>query len=185
MKKVAIIIILILAVCTVQAEDNRRIRFTSSGLFFGKYSYRSTNIIFLSETTIIKTKFPILYSLGVELEFTTKNSFVKGIGFNAIPLAEQITEGIFDDSDEIKHKLNEIYTLYLYSENIDPLGRSNLYGRLNYGTGIPYLFYGAFGAGYNINKKWNVEVTLNGHYTTFFWVSSSIKYLNVKFGYSF
>ena len=185
MKKSVIIVLLILVVCFVHAEDDRKIRITSSGLFFGKYEYKYTSSILPVETEVLKTNFPILYSLGVELEFTTKNSFIKGIGFNVIPPAEQITDDAFENFDESKHRLKEIYTLYLFGENIDSLGRSNIYGRLNYGTGIPYIFYGAFGMGYSISDRWSVEITFNGHLSTIFWANSTIMYVNLKTGFSF
>ena len=185
MKKVTIITILILVVCMLQAENTRGIRIISSGLFFGNYSCKSTNIFFLSETTIVTTKFPIIYSLGIELEGTLKNNLTKGIGFSIIPQAEQITDGIFDDSDNVKHKLGDIYILYLYNKVVDSFGKSNFYARINYGTGLPYFFYGAFGAGFDINDRWNIEATLNGHYSTVLWASSSITYLNIKIGFRF
>jgi len=178
MKKTAIIIILIIVVCTIHAEDNRKIRFTSSGLFWGKYKYND----FDERAT---AEFPITFSLGLEVEKVLKNKSMRGIGFNAILPTKLINKECLYDSNEYKLNLKGNYAIYLYNKVTNPIGNSNFYARINYGSGLPYFFYGAFGLGFEFGKYFNVEVTLNGHYTTIFWASSSIKYISLKTGFNF
>ena len=178
MKKVTIIIILILVVYTVQAEDNRRIRFTSSGLFWGKYKYND----FDERAT---AEFPLGFSLGIETEKTLEDSTVSGFGFNLLMPIKLINKDCFYESNEDKLNLKGNLAIYRYIKLVSPIGRSIFYTKLNYGSGIPYFLYCAFGFGFEIGEKWNIEATLNGHYLTIFWASSSIRYLNVKIGYSF
>ena len=177
--KIILLLVALVHVSLVQAIQSSKIRIATSINTFGKAYYGDFD-------GSASANFPLGFSFGIESEKTKTDTFRMGFGFSLLlPAKLENKKSVWPDYKK-KLQLKGNLAIYRYRKGTFSLGNNRRgFIKINYGTGLPYFLYIALGFGFEIERRWNLEVIYNYHLATVFLKSISIKYVSINFGYSF
>lgn len=176
--KVIIIFLFVSFSSTIFAFQASQFRLMSTFNTLGLLNYNDFDSSSSSE-------FDTGFSFGLEIE--DEDLINKSLGIGILFFAKtKVKNKIYDWNYAKNCDFDENLAVYVYRKlyPVDTKTR-NSYIKINYGSGVPYFLYGAFGFGFKILNIFNCEITYNYHGQITILKNKSIKYLSINFGYVF